>query len=81
LGYVLALTQVTDGTIRQGADQGLVPFNNLTEGIPSSIQAFGHQIGIVAFRRVHRFGCHHITLYGTEEGREVTKIHIRRGVG
>jgi hypothetical protein len=56
LGHVLALAQVSDGAIRQGADQGLVPLYNLAEGIPVSIQALSHQINIVGFRRMHRVG-------------------------
>ena len=62
LGEVFALAHVAGGAIRQRGNQGLIPFHNLAEGIPVSAQAFGHQLGIVEFRRLHRFGCHHITL-------------------
>jgi hypothetical protein len=39
-----------------------MPFHNLAESVPVSVQAFRHQIDIVGFRRVHRVGCYHITL-------------------
>ena len=61
LGEVFALAHVAGGAIRQRGNQGLIPFNNLAEGLPVSTQAFGHQFGIVEFRSSHCFGCHHIT--------------------
>jgi hypothetical protein len=73
LGYILALAHVAGGTIRQGADQGLVSLNNPAEGILAAIQAFGHQISIVAFLRMHRFGCHHIILQVPEKHQKVTE--------
>ena len=62
LGQIFALAQAARGAIGQGADQGLVAFDNLAEGILISIEAFGHQLGIVLFRCIHFFGYHHINL-------------------
>src|SRR5208283_4040179 len=73
LGHVFALAHVASGTISQGTDQGLIPLNNLPEGIPASIPAFSDQIGIIGFHCMHRFGYHHITIQGRAKGKEVTE--------
>jgi hypothetical protein len=45
----------------------LIPFNDPAEGVPASLQAFGHQFGIVLFQCGHGLECHHITLHVPEK--------------
>ena len=42
---------------------------NLAECLPAARQAGGHQLRVVGFREVHRFGCQHITVQGPVKGR------------
>jgi hypothetical protein len=68
LGHVLAPAHVAGGAVGQRANQGLIPFNDAAEGVPASVQAVGHQFGIVLFQCGHGLDCHHITLHVPEKG-------------
>jgi hypothetical protein len=51
----------------------LIPFNDPAEGVPASLQAFGHQFGIILFQYGHGLECHHITIHVPEKDVWVTE--------
>ena len=79
LRQVFTLAEAAGGAVGERADEGLVTHDDLAEGVAVAAQAFRHQLRVVAGRRCHRFGCHHITAYVVRKQEKVTGNRMQLG--